>query len=121
MDSFEGTTIATDLSEIDIDDFTQIAELPLKPDGENIFLYCDGFARNIQIETGTWDESGMNFIAECTVFAMTTLSPRDGINIKDQIPDTLPTLKLSYDNGSEKVVQYISQSSKNGSILRVNY
>ena len=116
-DNSEGNVIGTTLSEIDIDSFTQIAELELNPDGEQIFLYCDGIVRDVQIETGKWDANNTNFLVDCTVLSTATLSPGDGITIRAQISDTLPTLKLSYYTGSDCVEQFILYNATDGTVI----
>lgn len=119
-DYSEGTVIATTLSEIEIDSFTQIAELELNFDGELIFLYCDGLVRDVKIETGKWDESNTNYLVDCTVFSSTTLSPGDGITIQAHISDTQPALKLSYRTGNDYVEQFILQKGIDGTIVLEN-
>ena len=116
-DFSEGKIIATTLSEINLDNFTQITELQLNSDGEHIFLYCEGLVRNVQIKAGELNEGGADFLPKCTVWAAATLSPGDGVAIQTHISDTQPTIQLSYYTGNEYVVQYISQSGNDGSIL----
>ena len=116
-DGATGTVLAERLADANIDGFTQIAEVPLSEIGEQVFLHCDGIARNIRIDLGYWNEDGTLFTEKATVFASYVLSPGDGIIVTTDIPDVIPILRLSYDSGSEHIVRFISQSGKDGSIL----
>jgi len=116
-DLAEGTIYAQLLEDAKLEEITQIAEVPLHEQGQQIFLHCDGIVRDVVLEYGFWDESGTNFTAECTVFATYTLTPGDGIMIQADIPDAAPNLRLSYRSGDQIISNFVSQSGKDGSIL----
>ena len=116
-DAATGTLRAALLADTDIDSYTQIAELPLTETGEQVFLSCDGILRDLRISSGFWNETGTAFTEYTTVFACQTLSPGDGIVVITDIPDVMPTLKVTYQAGMQTVEYFIGQSGKDGSIL----
>ena len=120
-DFSEGSVYASKLDDTDIDSYTQITEVILHEDGELILLRCDGLVRNLRVDLGTWSDDGTVYTAEATVLASATLSPGDGIMIQAQIPDVLPTHRLSYRTANQEVVQFISQSGKDGSIILMDF
>lgn len=119
-DGSTGTVLAQQLAKANIEGFTQIAEVPLSEVGEQVFLSCDGLVRNVRLDYGYWNEDGSVYSVQATVFASHTLSPGDGILVTTDIPDTMPTLRLSYDSGTEQISVFISQSGEDGSILLLN-
>ena len=119
-DAASGTLRAERLADTDIDNYTQIAELPLCETGEQVFLSCDGILRSLQIDSGFWNEDGTVFTKDATVFACQTLSPGDGIVVITDIPDVMPTLKVTYKAGAQTKEHYITQSGKDGSILLID-
>lgn len=116
-DSSNGKIIAERFIDADIEGFTQIAEVPLSEEGEQIFLHCDGLIRNVSLDYGSWNDDGTVFTESASVFAAYVLSPGDGIIVTADIPDTMPTLRLSFDSADEHIILFISQSGKDGSIL----
>ena len=112
-----GSVQAQLLSEVHLDEYTQIAEVTTDVGGEQILISSEGLIRDVQIQYGTWDESGTEFTVKATIFSTYTLSPGDGIMLETFIPDTLPNLRITYRSGSEQITQYISQSGKDGSII----
>ena len=116
-----GSIHAQRLSEVHLDEYTQIAEVTTDEGGEQILISSEGLIRDVQIQYGTWDETGTVFTVTATVFSTYTLSPGDGIMLETFIPDTMPNLKISYRSGSELITQYISQSGKDGSIILLNF
>lgn len=119
-DLSEGLVYAQLLAETDLQDFTQIAEVPISSVGELIFLYCDGLVRDVRLEVGSWNESGTQFTPDYTVFATHALTPGDGITVQTDIPDVVPNLRLSYCSGGETITTFISQSGKDSTILLID-
>ena len=116
-DNSTGTILAERFADADIEDYTQIADVPLSEVGAQVFLTCDGIARNVRLDFGSWNEDGTVFTEKATVFSSYILSPGDGIVVTTDIPDTMPTLRLSYDSGEEHIIRFITQSGKDGTIL----
>ncbi len=112
-----GKIQATRHSDTDLDSFTQIAEVILDKEGEMVFLYTDRSVHNVTLAYGSWNEDGTEFTAEYTVFATPMLTPGDAAMIQLSIPDVMPNVRLTYQTGNETVVEYISQSGKDGTIL----
>lgn len=116
-DFAEGTIHAQLLSETKLQDFTQIAEVPVDTVGELIFLYCEGLVRNVRLELGVWNDSITQFTPTCTVFSTLSLTPGDGIMIQTVVPDSTPNLRLVYRTGEETITTYITLSSNDGSVI----
>jgi len=112
-----GTVTATRWSDTDRNSLTQITEVILDREGEMVFLYTDKQVYDVFVEFGSWNEDGTQFTAEYTAFATPTLTPGDAVMLQTSIPDVMPTLRLTYLTGDTTVVQYISQSGEDGSII----
>lgn len=102
-----GSIKASTTDETDITQFTQNAELTLDPDGQMVFLHTDSIVWDVRIEYGAWDTSNTLFTPVYTPLFSGTLTPGDAIMIQS---NELSTLRLSYFNGQETVVQYFNQS-----------
>lgn len=116
-----GTVEASLLADAKLEDFTQLTEVILDKEGEEILLHTDGLVYDISIDTGTWNADGTVFTMDQGVFAASSLSPGDGILVQASIPDTMPNLRLRYRAEGEIVTVYISQSGKDSSILLLEY
>lgn len=116
-DTASGTVQASQLDAIDLEDFTQITEAIIDPDGEMVFLYTDGLVWDVHIQVGTWDATGTEFTPTYTALLSHALSPGDAAMVQTLFSDTEPTLRLTYTTGGESVTYYLSQSGKDGSIL----
>lgn len=112
-----GEISASRFQDTDRDSLTQIAEVILDRDGEMLFLYTDKKVDLVSLELGQWDQTGTVFAPTCAVFATQSLTPGDAVMVQTLIPDTLPTLRLTYVSGDETVTRFISQSGEDGSIL----
>lgn len=112
-----GEVTASRFQDADQSTLTQIAEVILDREGEMLFLYTDKKVDQVTLELGQWDQDGVVFTPTCAVFATQALTPGDAIMVQTQIPDVMPTLRLSYVSGDETITRYISQSGEDGSIL----
>ena len=112
-----GEVTASRFQDTDQSSLTQIAEVILDREGEMLFLYTDKKVDQVTLELGQWDQDGVVFTPTCAVFATQALTPGDAIMVQTQIPDVMPTLRLSYVSGDETITRYISQSGEDGSIL----
>lgn len=117
MDVATGFVQATKHSDTDLTSFTQIAEVILDKEGEMVFLYTDRSVHNVILEYGEWVNDGESFSNKYTVFATPMLTPGDAVMIQLSIPDTMPSVRLTYQTKNETIVEYISQSGKDGSVL----
>lgn len=103
--------------DVDLDRFTQFAEVPLDPDGEQVVLYSDGLVTELKLEIGSWDMEGTMFIPASTVFAASSLTPGDAIMLSTMFSDTMPHIRMTYTSAGEEYTYFLFQSGKDGSIL----
>lgn len=103
--------------EIDPDDFTQIAETIIDPDGEMVFLYTDGLVWDVQIQVGTLDAGRTAFSEIYTALFSHTLSPGDAIMVQTLFSDTTNVIRLTYNTNTGTVTRYLSRNESNGAIL----
>lgn len=115
----EGQINAQLLSEIDTSSFTQLPKITLNESGESFLLYADGAISDVQIEIGTWNEDGSVFFPTSTVFAAVSITPGDGIIVQAFIPDTMPSIRITYANGAETTSVFLSQSGIDGSAVLI--
>ncbi|MBQ9167012.1 MAG: DUF3298 domain-containing protein [Oscillospiraceae bacterium] len=106
--------------DVDLEQYNQFAEAILNPDGERFVLYSDDLVTNVKLDQGSWSEDGTVFTVDSTVFIAHTLCNGDAIMVQSQIPDTMPNLRLTYESGGETFTLYITQSSKDGTMLFVD-
>ncbi len=117
-DQMEGTLCAQLFADAELSQYTQIAEVILNPEGELFLLSAEGALRDVQVEVAeSWDEEGLVYNPFTTVLLLSTLTPGDAILIQDYIPDTLPSIRITYRSGQEWQTVYLSQSGKDGSAL----
>ena len=115
-----GTLCTMQRAESEANNFTQQAKLSIDESGEQVLLYAQGALLDVQIKRGHWDDYN-RFIPDYTVFACNSLTPGDCILLMVNIPDTMPTLQITYRNGDEVQKQYLIQSSVDSSIILTNY
>ena len=119
------TDIATGLiqakrqTDADLSVFTQIAEVVLDKEGEMVFLYTDRAVHNLTVQVGSWNTDGTVFTEDCTVFATPMLTPGDAAMVQLSVPDTMPNVRIQYESNGKNIVEYISQSGKDGTILLI--
>lgn len=100
-DSSEGSITVADIDDIDMDQFSQIAEVTLDQDGEMFFLYTTGTVRNVCINAVTAGNEMSPADTDHTIFTTYTLTPGDAIMLKLLIDEDVPQLYLSYESGNE--------------------
>jgi len=118
-DTASGSLQATLQSDVSMEQFTQIAEVPLDHGGERVFLYTDGALQDLRIEIGYWNEDATVFTADTTVFATCALTPGDAVVVETYIPDGAPNLRVTYHTDGQEHIAYISQSGEDGSIILI--
>lgn len=115
--AMDGSITATLFDENVLSEYNRFVEVTVDEGGEQILLYTDSAVSNVRIDLGSWDEDGVIFTAESTVFAANTLCLGDAVILQTYIPDAAPNLRLTYVSGNETVTRYISQSGMDSSIL----
>lgn len=110
QDVCTGSITGIPFDNADLAKFNQFTEITLTEDSQKILLYTNGSVRNIRVESGYWNADGSVYTPEFTLLALSTLTPGDAIMIESDIPDTLPTLRLSYLSDGELVTTYITQA-----------
>ena len=115
-----GTITAALAQDVDLEQYSQFAEAILDDEGERFVLYSNDLVTNVMLEQGTWSADGSSFTPSATVFMAHTLCGGDAVMIQALMGDTLPTMRLSYESGSETHTQFITQSGEDGSILIVD-
>ena len=113
-EAITGSIKATTADKTDVSQFTQIAELTLNADGQQVFLYTDSIIWDVKLEYGAWDVSHSSFAPVYTTFFSGTLSPGDAVMVQS---DEFTALRLSYYNGTETVVQYFNQAVNNVQLI----
>ena len=112
-----GTVSVALAQDVDLEQYSQFAEAILNSEGERFVLYSDDLVSNVTLEQGIWSEDGSYFTPVATVFLAHTLCAGDAVIVQDQIPDTLPKLRLTYESKGEIISAYITQSGKDGSMI----
>lgn len=119
-EAVSGSIQAVRFQDADLDGFTQSIFLCLDQVGEEFFLYTDTTVYDVRLEVGTWNAAATVFTPTYNALAVYSLTPGDGIIVKAAFGDVLPTLRLSYVSGEERICKYIMQSGKDGSILLID-
>ena len=91
-DFYEGNLCADSVNDINLDAYTQMAEVYINGYSEGVILYSDGLLRDIRIETVPENEDASG----STIFAANTLSPGDGIILMYDPLVPNPILKITY-------------------------
>ncbi len=112
-----GVLIAENAEFADTSLFSQVTEIVLQPQGEQVLLYSDKTVRNLAITKGSWTPDGLYFLPEYVVFRATGVSAQKATVIRMTIPEILPELMVSYETSEGTKNFYISQNGENGSIL----
>lgn len=112
-DLSEGRLMIEPITDVDLGDYSQIAEITLSGDADGIVLYSEGLLRDIRIETVDDHSQTMS----TTIFAAHTLSPGDGIILKYGNCDTSSTFTITYRSAQETFVQRISLSEDDSFVL----
>ena len=112
-DQSEGQLMIESITDTDLSNYSQLAEIVLSGDENSVFLYSEGLLRDIRIEA--LDDHSQTMSA--TIFAAHTLSPGDGIILKYGDLDTSSTLAITYRSAEETFVQHVSLSENSSFIL----
>ena len=113
LDTTTGRISAQYLKDADITQFTQTAELSINKEADMILLHTDTSVQNLRIESGSWNDAGTVFTPDYTAFAAYTLTPGDAVMIECTIPDSAPSLRITYTTGGEDTVSYIMLGGNN--------
>lgn len=105
------------VQDVDLDSFSQFAEVTLDAEGEQVALFTDGLVTNLTLEIGQWDESGTDFYPKATIFAVNTLSPGDAVMLQTMFSDTMPHIRMRYLSGGTEYSCFLFQSGMDGSII----
>lgn len=112
-DTASGTVYVQSFDNAEQSKFTQFADLVLDENGDNILLYTDSSVHSVFIEVGEWSASGAYYTAQHTIFAASGLTPGDAILVETALETSLPTLRLSYQSGTEIHFFYIAKGADN--------
>lgn len=112
-----GTLIAQNADEVDTGSFTQLMDVVLHPQGEQVLLYSDKTVRNLTITSGTWTPDGLYFLPDYIIFSSTGVSADKGIVLRMSIPEILPNLMVSYESADAVSSFYISKNSADSSVV----
>lgn len=115
-DKVMGTVIGTVLKD-NPEEYTQVAEIVLNKDGEQILLYTDQMVQNLRLISGSWSADGTSFTEENTVFATDNLTPGDAIMVQIDFTEALPSLMLQYTSNEKTTQTYISLDSANNTVV----
>ena len=109
-----GNIFTSAFQEEDLEDYTQIAEVILDPEGEKLILHTDDAVYDVRIEVGSWSADGSVYTPTNAIYAGYRLTPGDAIMINAHLNETLPTLRLSYTTESATTSKFISWNSDAG-------
>lgn len=109
QDICTGSIAAIPFENADLSKFNQFSEITLTKGAAKTLLYTDGSVRNIRLESGYWNAEGSIYTPEFTLLALSSLTPGDAIMIEADLPDALPTLRLSYLTDEQVVTTYLSE------------
>ena len=104
-------------SDADLDKYEQFAEIIKDEGGEKIILATDEVIYDVRIYSGMWNMDGNEFTITNTLFAANVLTSQDAVMLEAYIPDVMPDLMISYNNGNSTNAYYIHQSGEDGSII----
>lgn len=104
-----GSIAGISFENADLSKFNQFTEITVTENAQKILLYTNGSVHNIRLESGYWNADGSVYTPEFTLLALSSLTPGDAIMIEADLPDTLPTLRLSYQSDGEIITDYISE------------
>ncbi len=97
--------------------FSQVMEIVLHPQGEQVLLYSDKTVRYLAITKGSWTPDGLYFQPDYVIFRATGVSAQKAAAIRMTIPEILPELMVSYETSDGTKNFYISKNGENGSIM----
>ena len=112
-----GKLIARSADEADTSTFTQLMDVVLHPQGEQVVFYSDKTVQNLTITHGNWTPDGLYFLPDYVVFAATGVSADKAIVIRMIIPEMLPNLMVSYETTEGTKSFYISKNNQDGSVV----
>lgn len=118
FDNVENYSInAAKVDQIDFNSFDTTFNVQMDNGGEQIAIFTHTKLYQVMLSTGYWNAFDDQFHVEQILFAANRMTDQELLMVQTFIPDTLPNLKLTTNNGSEVETLYISQSGKDGSIL----
>ena len=115
-DKVIGTVKGTVLKDT-AEEFTQVAEIVLDKNSDQILLYTDQTVQDVQLFSGSWSANGSAFTCEYTVFATDNLTPGDAIMVQADLTEELPQLMLEYTSNGKTTQTYISLDSANNTVV----
>lgn len=118
-ESIAGNVFAKPFDNMEMDEFSQFAEVILKEDGTKILLYTDKAVYDVRIETGSRSSDDGIFTPEHTVFSAYGLSAGNAIMLQADFSLVQPAIRLSYTTGDETVYQYLTLNDDGATLLTV--
>lgn len=112
-----GKLIAQSADSATADEFMQVMDVVIHPEGEQVLFYSDKTVQKFTITQGSWTPDGLYFLPDYDVFYATGVSSDKAITLRISIPDMFPTLMVSYETADGTKDYYISKNSADGSIV----
>jgi PBP1b-binding outer membrane lipoprotein LpoB len=93
-------------------------ELPLDENGQRVALTASGTVQNLRISEAVWDSDYKTCAPGRLFYACSSLGPEDAVLLTTVIPESAPSLILTWD-GADGTARSacLTQSGKDGSIL----
>ena len=113
VDLSEGVLKVLPINNVNLEEYTQIAEVYVNGYSEGVFVFCDGLVRDIRIEIlsdAEHENAG-------TIFAANTLSPADGMILMYNHQEESPILRITYLSGSNVITKDLYFSDDGAVVL----
>ncbi|MBO5318036.1 MAG: DUF3298 domain-containing protein [Oscillospiraceae bacterium] len=111
-----GELEATYFTDADLSKYTQISEVNLSDAGQRILLHTEYSVHNLRIEQGQWSANGVSFVPQDTIFHALSLTPGDAVMIAKEFTETLPSLRITYENNTGTVQQFLSVNNSTNTL-----
>ncbi len=119
--SAQGSLAVEAYTEADQARFDRYAEVVLDPDGAMFLLQAQGLVYDLVLETGVWSPDGSVFTPDARVFAGDHLTPGEALLVQLEIPDTLPSLRITYTTDAGTKQMFLTLSGEDGAPLLIEY
>ena len=100
--------------------FTNIANIPLCVDGNEVLLYPDATVTDLRIEAGSRYSDSKQYIAVSTVLAANTMNVGDAIRLTADLENEDTVLRLVYHSEGQEYSAFITYDKVGNSILLTN-
>ena len=108
QDAYDSNLTVSMFEAADLSKFTQFSEIVLDKGAEKILIYSDLPIYDLQLEKGQMTPGTDQFVSNCTVFALSSLTPGDALMIEADTLSEESTLRLTYRTNGQIKQDYIT-------------